>query len=225
MAIKATIVATHLLSGRCPYKRMTIHPKYRRRTISPTIIIHPSSVGSRKERKQPVQAVSNVDVDEWFRAEYNKLLTPKEATNKVSNSVLQRALEAGDIDSAIRIYDAALAAIPYDTSRNNQSYHNEHWYRVMFMMLIRGAGILSFAEVRTSSGRSDLLIQFTRVIIVLEFKVAQKTSDVEKKIADGTRQMLEKEYAKGYRHNGQNVICAVIVADNEKKHITAKVIE
>ena len=40
-------------------------------------------------------------------------------------------------------------------------------------MLLKGAGVVSYAEVHTFRGRSDLLIQFNNLIIVLEFKFAK----------------------------------------------------
>ena len=65
--------------------------------------------------------------------------------------------------------------MPYDDFLNR----NEYWYRSLFIMLLKGAGIASYAEVHIFKGRSDLLLQFSDLIVVLEFKFAQKSSHDE----------------------------------------------
>ena len=43
---------------------------------------------------------------------------------------------------------------------------------------------------------------------------------IEEKMAEGKRQIQEREYAKGYDLEGHDVIAAVVVADDEKRQIT-----
>ena len=125
------------------------------------------------------------------------------------------ALSNGDIAQAVELYNTAIAVVPYDDFPNR----SEYWYRSLFIMLLKGAGIVAYAEVHTFRGRSDLLIQFTDLIIVLEFKFAQKSSQVEKMKAEGTQQMNTREYSKSYASEGRKVITAVLVADDEKRQI------
>lgn len=128
---------------------------------------------------------------------------------------LWNALSNGDIVQAVELYNIAIAGVPYDDFPNR----NEYWYRSLFIMLLKGAGIVSYAEVHTFRGRSDLLLQFKNLIVVLEFKFAQKSSQVEKMRAEGTQQMNDKDYAKSYASTGQKVITAVLVADDEERQI------
>lgn len=81
-------------------------------------------------------------------------------------------------------------------------------------------GIVSHAEVHTFRGRSDLLLQFRNLIVVLEFKFAQKSSQVEKMMSEGIQQLNSREYAKSYALYGRKVITSVLVADDEKRQIT-----
>ena len=130
-----------------------------------------------------------------------------------------RALEKGDILEVVRLYNIALSEIPYDDYSRNR---NEYWYRSMFVMLLRGAGIIVYAEVHTYQGRSDVVIQFTNHIVVLEFKFASRSSEVREKRLEGERQIRERGYSKGYGVEGHNVTPAVLVADDEKKLVICK---
>ena len=125
------------------------------------------------------------------------------------------ALSNGDIAQAVELYNMAISGVPYDDFPNR----NEYWYRSLFMMLLKGAGIVSYAEVHTFRGRSDLLIQFNNLVVVLEFKFAQKSSQVEDKMKEGILQVESREYAKSYASEGRRVITAVLVADDEKRQI------
>lgn len=128
------------------------------------------------------------------------------------------ALSNRDIAQAVELYNTAIAGVPYDDFPNR----NEYWYRSLFVMLLKGAGIVSYAEVHTFRGRSDLLIQFNGLIVVLEFKFAEKSSQVETMMAEGIQQMNDREYAKSYASDGRKVITAVLVADDEKRQITVQ---
>ena len=70
---------------------------------------------------------------------------------------LWEALSSGDIAQAVELYNTAIAVVPYDDFPNR----NEYWHRSLFIMLLKGAGFVSYAEVHTLRGRSDLLIQFS----------------------------------------------------------------
>ena len=128
---------------------------------------------------------------------------------------LWEALSNGDITQAVELYNTAIAGVPYDDFPNR----NEFWYRSLFIMLLKGAGVISYAEVHTFRGRSDLLLHFNNLTIVLEFKFAQKSSLVEKMRAEGTQQISDRDYAKSYASDGRKVITAVLVADDEKRQI------
>lgn len=70
-------------------------------------------------------------------------------------SQIWEALSEGNLDEVAELYNTALAGVPYDDFPNR----NKFWYRSLFLMLLRGAGIISYAEVHTYKGRADLVIQ------------------------------------------------------------------
>ena len=126
---------------------------------------------------------------------------------------LWKALEGGDIEATVELFNTAIAAVPYDDFPKR----DEFWYRSLFLMLLRGAGIISYAEVHTFRGRADLVIQFNNLIVVLEFKFAAK--NVEKMKAEGLEQLKDREYSKTYDTEGRKVVTAVLVADDQERKI------
>lgn len=132
----------------------------------------------------------------------------------LGNQIWQ-ALSAGEIDKTIALYNEALAEIPYDDFPKR----DEFWYRSLFLMLLKGAGIISYAEVHTFKGRADIVIQFRSQIIVLEFKFAVKNSDVDKMRLLGNAQLRDREYAKSYKVSGVKVIEKVVVANDEERKL------
>lgn len=126
-------------------------------------------------------------------------------------------LTEGNIEQVVAAYNTAIADIPYDDFPKR----DEYWYRSLFVMLLRGAGFIPFAEVHTYKGRSDVVIQFEKQIIVLEFKFAEKSSDIDKKKMEGLGQIKEKGYAESYDSEGRKVISAAVVADDENRKVMA----
>ncbi len=128
-------------------------------------------------------------------------------------SEIWKALKASNMSEIVRLYNIALKEIPYGDFSNR----NEFWYRSLFLMLLRGAGIIAYAEVQTFKGRADIVIQLEAQIIVLEFKFAEKSLVVAQKLLEGRKQIESREYAESYKLDNRKVISAVIVADDEKR--------
>ena len=129
---------------------------------------------------------------------------------------LWKTLEVGDIKTTVELFNTAIAGVPYDDFPNR----NEYWYRSLFLMLLRGAGIISYAEVHTFKGRADLVISFNNLIVVLEFKIASTTSEIDKKKVEGLNQINDREYAKSYDTEKRKVVTAVLVVDDQKRSIS-----
>ena len=128
-------------------------------------------------------------------------------------SQLWRALRAGDMDEAVRLFNAALAGIPYE----DFAKASESLYRSLFLMLLRGAGVTAHGEVHTSKGRSDVLALFPDRAVVLEFKLARQPSEVEGLREEGMKQIEAKGYAAPFDAERRAVTSAVIVVDGEKR--------
>ena len=169
----------------------------------------------RKEEQLLTLDYPNKEVMNSLSSMYLKLIYRVEGYALLGNEIW-KALREGDLLEVVRLYNVALSGIPYDDYVRNR---NEYWYRSMFVMLLRGAGIISYSEPHTSKGRADVVIQFNNLVVVLEFKFAINISEIEEKKRKGLEQMEDRGYAKGYEGEGRKIICAVLVADDEQRQI------
>ena len=125
---------------------------------------------------------------------------------------LWQALSDGNLEEVIKLYNAALASVPYsDFTRQDEAL-----YRSLFLMLLRGAGVTAHGEVPTNLGRSDVLVYFPKRVIILELKLARKKSEIGRLRKEGMKQIEAKGYAKPYDVEERAVTYAVIVIDGEQ---------
>ena len=152
--------------------------------------------------REVLDSISRLYLDNVYRVEGFTAL----------GSNLWRALKEGNIEGAVKLYNTALAGIPYqDFTRQNESL-----YRSLFLMLLRGAGVTAQGEVPTNRGRSDVLVLFPSRAVVLEFKLARSAGEIARLQTEGRKQIEEKGYSKPYDGEGRSVTTAVIVIDAEK---------
>ena len=85
------------------------------------------------------------------------------------------------------------------------------------MLLRGGAGVTSFQESFSKDGRADLVIPFDDKIIIIEFKFANNSNEVDKKRAEAQEQL--KRYAESYKNERKKIITVALIADNEKKQV------
>ncbi|MBR0518607.1 AAA family ATPase [bacterium] len=145
-----------------------------------------------------------------------------------------KSLEESNIENLVKIFNIALKGVPYEDFKANSNIEsdeyskyriinevsNEYWYRSMFVMLLRGAGIMYYAEVHTFRGRSDVVIVFKNKIVVIEFKFAKTSSEIEAKRKEGEEQIKSRDYASPYEGIGKEIITAVLIANDEKRQVS-----
>ena len=127
-------------------------------------------------------------------------------------SKLWGALRDGDMEETVRLYDVALAGIPYE----DFTKQDESLYRSLFLMLLRGAGVEAYGEVHTSLGRSDVLVVFSDRVVVLELKFTKDGSKIDELREEGERQIEARGYAKPFDADQRVVTSAVIVVDGAR---------
>ena len=169
----------------------------------------------KKEEQLLTLDYPNREVMNSLSSMYLKLVYRVEGYALLGNQIW-KALRQGDVPEIVRLYNIAIANVAYDDFNNNR---NEFWYRSMFIMLLRGAGIVSYSEPHTSKGRADVVIHFKDFIVVLEFKFAKTSADVEKMKSAGAEQLRERGYAEGYDSEGRKVASAVLVANDEARQV------
>ena len=144
---------------------------------------------------------------------------------------LWKALEDLEDDNAeelIKTFNLTLTGLPYEdfTSTENKDkeseefeafIQSEYWYRSLFVMLLRSAGVIYYAEVHTYKGRSDVIINFKNKIVVVEFKYAKNSKVVASKRKQGKEQI--QKYLPAYAQMNKKVIGIVLVANGETRQI------
>ena len=169
----------------------------------------------KKEEQLLTLDYPNKEVMNSLSSMYLKLIYRVEGYALLGNEIW-KALRQGDIPEIVRLYNIAIANIPYDDYAKNR---NEFWYRSLFIMLLRGAGIVSYSEPHTSKGRADVVLQFNNLVVVLEFKFAKDSSEVEKMKRAGSVQVCERGYTSCYDAEGREIISAVLVANDEHRQV------
>lgn len=169
----------------------------------------------KKEEQLLTLDYPNKEVLNSLSSMYLKLIYKVEGYALLGNAIW-KALRQGNIHEVVELYNTALAGIPYDDFLSNR---NEFWYRSMFVMLLRGAGIISYTEPHTSKGRADVIIQFNNLVAALEFKFAETSSQVQELKRIGAEQIIRHGYIDSYKWENRKVISAVLVADSENRKV------
>ena len=118
-----------------------------------------------------------------FKDLISAYLKPKKGTVKTIMDGIVKGINNGNPDVMMKNLDAYLAGIPYDLKvENENNFHN------IFYVLATLIGLDAKAEVHTSNGRVDMLIETPNFIYIIELKY-NSTPD------DALRQIEEKGYA------------------------------
>ncbi len=164
-----------------------------------------------KEEQQLTLDYPNREVRDSISSMYLEHVYHVESYGALGSQIWE-ALKRRDIAKVVELYNVALAGIPYE----DYADQGESWYRSLFLMLLRGAGITANGEVHTNRGRSDVTVQFPEQVIILEFKYAKDSSEVNGKRTEGEKQIHDKNYAKPYEAENRAITTAVIVIDGEE---------
>ena len=140
-----------------------------------------------------------------------------------------RALEEDDFEGLVKSFNLAISGVPYedfgdvgnsdDPAGECPGRRREYWYRTMFVMLLRGAGVIYYAEVHTCKGRPDVVVEFKDKVTVIEFKLARDSSEVDLKRREGLGQIKSRDYVSAFEGSGRKVTSLVLVADDSKRQI------
>jgi hypothetical protein len=114
---------------------------------------------------------------------------------------LWEAAATGDAGLLIKTLNTLLANIPYDdyakaaqaAIRRSNLPAKEWLYRSNILSFLRGCGVLSFGEMHTNRGRSDLLLLHKGTAWVIEIKVAYN-NDAKALANAALEQLSAKQY-------------------------------
>ena len=155
----------------------------------------------------------NREVQKSLARLYQSLVYKVPDYKKLAENVWQ-ALRDGNLEKLIELYNAELAAIPYDDYRIPKS---EGFYRAVFLVMLRSVDVPVYAEVHTHKGRCDCSIELSHTVYIFECKVARDHAEIARKREEGRKQIDEKGYAEPYANDTRSLVCASIVID-AKEH-------
>ena len=126
---------------------------------------------------------------------------------------IRKCIRLGEPEKMMKNLDAFFAGIPYDLKMDNENnFHNA------FYILITLIGIDAKAEVHTSNGRIDLLIETTKFIYIIELKY-NSTPD------EALRQIEEKGYARRFAVDPRQLFRIGVNFSSESRRIESWKIE
>ena len=123
------------------------------------------------------------------------------------------AIQDGEPETMMRNLDAFFAGIPYDLKMDNENnFHNA------FYILVTLLGIDTKAEVHTSDGRIDLLIETPRFIYIIELKY---DATPEQALC----QIEEKQYARKFATDSRRTFRIGVSFSSKTRRIEGWIIE
>lgn len=131
--------------------------------------------------------------------------------NTVKNVLdgIKEGIYYGKPEEMMRNIDAYFAGIPYDLKVQNEN----NFYNALYILLTL-IGIDAKAEVHTSDGRIDLLIETPKFIYIIELKY-DSTPD------QALRQIEEKEYARKFLTDPRKLFKIGVNFSSKKRRIEA----
>ena len=135
----------------------------------------------------------NYEVKQSF---YRRLISSFNNENYIGDSLylnLIKAIKSNDIDKMMSVIDSYLAGIP-----NNIQIENEKYFQTVFFCIFSLIGASISAEVCTSDGRIDAVIDNCDNVYIFEFKL-NKSGRIAMK------QIMQKEYYKKYEHSEKKI--------------------
>ncbi len=148
-----------------------------------------------------------------FKDLLSAYLKPKKGTVKTIMDGIVKGINSGDPEMMMKSLDAYFAGIPYDLKvENENNFHN------IFYVLTTLIGLDAKAEVHTSNGRIDLLIETTKFIYIIELKY-NSTPD------DALRQIEEKGYTRRFAGDSRQLFKIGINFSSESRRIESWKIE
>ncbi len=170
------------------------------------------TISSREGSDRVKLAYPNYEVKNVFINTVSRLYL-SDKTFKEASAILDdlvASLEGGDIDSFITRLNSVYELIEYDhhiTIREKEQY-----YQTVSYLLLTLLGMKVGSEVKTREGRIDLVVETEGQIYLVEFKLGE---DAEKAID----QMLRREYAEKFTHQGKPVYLIGVAVDPKKGKI------
>ena len=129
----------------------------------------------------------------------NTLLVNNSARN------MARCLAKDDIDGALRLLQTFLGTVPYCNNANSEG----HYQQVLYIIFTLLSDYFADVEVRTPTGRVDMVLRTPKALYLLELKLNKNT-------AAALQQIDLKDYASRFALDGLPIVKVGINFDAER---------
>ena len=128
---------------------------------------------------------------------------------KQSQIDIGEALRNGDMKAVLILLKGLFASIPYQLHIDREAYYHSIFYAVMSVL-----GFDMDAEVSTSKGRIDAVLELEEKVYVMEFKYHDCSPDaapeekrklISKALDEGMKQIKDKGYADKFTGSGKEI--------------------
>ena len=121
---------------------------------------------------------------------------------------MSRLIRKGKMEEALQYLKAFLASIPQCDNTNYEGHYQQMLY-VIFTLL----GYYVEVEVRTATGRIDLVIKTSNTIYLMELKINKSAEKAQQQIYD-------REYINRYSHHNLPIVTVAINFSTESHTLT-----
>ena len=128
-------------------------------------------------------------------------------------------LEANDFEAFADRLRSYLSGIPYQWHATSDLARYEAWYASLLHMCFRSIGVDLRVEDASSHGRADMVVLTGGQVFVLEFKMAEGSSDAPAALDAALAQMRERGYAEKYHDCGHPVHLIGVVCGREARNL------
>jgi hypothetical protein len=130
-----------------------------------------------------------------------------ENVNETELNDIKSALQHGNITKFISLLQTIFASIPNNLIKKT----SEAYYHVNIHVILKAIGCEIQSEVSTNLGRIDSVIEFDKMIYVIEYKITDSETAIN--------QIIEKEYYQMYLGKGKAIRLIGIAFNKEKRNI------
>jgi len=119
------------------------------------------------------------------------------------------SLKSGDMQNMLELLRALFASIPYQLHINREAYYHSIFFAIMSVL-----GFDMDAEVQTSKGRIDAVLELGDKVYIMEFKYKDCVPDADpdskqmlfdEALEEGMRQIKSRGYWEKYEGSGKSV--------------------
>ncbi len=120
---------------------------------------------------------------------------------------ISKAIKDGDLDSFVKSFNALLSGTPYQLHIKKEAY-----YHSLIYLVLRALGYKVDAEICTSKGRIDMVLETSKNIYIFEFKI-------DKSAKEGFDQILEQGYHERFLNDKRGIILVSMNFSSESRTI------